>query len=434
MKKIFIAIPKISKFRTVIHQGEFLHLSALFLKNGYFVRFYDENREYSGTPLRKIVTDEKPDILIAVLNKADILKREQSKYIISELIEIKRTVSLIIGIGYIAEACKEYYVKHLKVIDIVVSQISFYSISEDLNANAFKQEIQIVQSFYNNFYSIDKEAMDKLRYNLSKDDVISINSSFGCRNSCSFCAYNLHTPNRILRSVDNLTDEIEFYERVYRINRFILSDNSFCNNKNTIIERLSGIIKNRRAKKSNTTFTLNIPASALSIGAVSILKEIGCSNLLIGIETFNTETQIKFNKSINIETIFDIVTMCERNHINCRLSYIMFHPWQTVMSLKHELELIEEIGWYKIPQFFSNSILNVIPNTPIAEYLEKKKSIYRKSDTEWSFKFNDYKVDLLYAKLKKYYDDNIEKTEYISSKLIHFKEDEWNYLKYLVDL
>lgn len=133
-----------------------------------------------------------------------------------------------------------------------------------------------------------------------------------------------------------------------------------------------------------------------------------------------------------MDKLFEIVNSCDYAKIACHLSYIMFHPWQTIKSLRHEINLIEKIGRNRIPQFFSNSILSVIPNTTLEQHLNDKKWISRKNETETFFKFQDNKVDEIYHKLKKYYDSNIEDTDYKISKLKELKVKEWNYLKKIV--
>lgn len=47
------------------------------------------------------------------------------------------------------------------------------------------------------------------------------------------------------------------------------------------------------------------------------------------------------------------------------LSYILWHPEQTINSIKEEVKRIDSIGRYRIPQFFRNSSLRIVPGTPI---------------------------------------------------------------------
>lgn len=433
MKDIILVIPRISEFKTGIHYGQYLHLSALFIEHGYEVLLYDENREAYGASLSEKVIEVKASIVIIIFNKVDLLKSRHFIILINELKKIKNIVQCIIGIGYIAEAYKKYLVDYKRAVDFVVSQSSvFFNLEKNNSLNDFPKEIAIIQNSYNKFHSLDKETLCKLDYKIGENDILSVHSSLGCDNNCTFCGYNLHIPKRMTRPIKNLVDEIAFFETEYNIKRIVISDNSFSNSEIAAWQRLSEFIKNKKYKNVKSSLTINIPLSALSKRVVEKLKVAGCANILIGIESFNQDTLKQFNKYMDLSRLFDIVSECDDKSIVCTLSYIMFHPWQTISSLKHELSIIEKIGRFRIPQFFSNSILTVIPNTIIAHYLENKKWLVRRNETEISFCFQDEAVKGLYHNLKDFYDSKIEDTEYRSYMLQELKEHEWSYLKKLV--
>lgn len=432
MKNIFIGIPRISAFNLGVHQVQYIHLAALFIKFGYAVQFYDENTDDKPSKFSEKIIAANTDIAIIIFSKVDLMKARNAAILINELKLIKKSVDSIIGIGYIAEANKEYLTQVTNTIDCIVSQSSVFCIRGKNNFTKITKEIEIIQKYYNNFYSLDKTIIQSLNYNLPKGSIVSLLSSIGCGNKCSFCGYNLHTPRRLIRPIHKLIDEIFFFEKEYDINRIIISDNSFGKTEEETFDRLSQFIEYKINKKIDVLLTLNISLQALSKRVVDKLKLAGCANLLIGIESFNPNTQEIFNKNVNTNKLFDIVSACDANNIVCTLSYIMFHPWQTIRSLKEEIYLIEKIGRYRIPQFFSNSILIVIPNTKLFQNLYTLKLINQKNETETIFQFQHKEVEEVYDKLKEYYESNINATSYISHKLKELKVKEWNYLKKLV--
>ena len=434
MKNIFLGIPRISDFRIRIYHSKYLHLSALFIKHGYSVQLYDENLENSSYCLSDKILESKPEIVIIYFFKSDLLKYKISNKLINDLKRVKNSVSniSIIGIGYIAEAYKEYLVNDTNSVDFIVSQSTFFFNQKNDRPKKPLEEINIIQKYYQNFYTLTRDAVDRLNYQPSANSTLSLFSSIGCDNNCTFCGYNLNTPNRIVRPIIKLVDEISFFENNYSVKRIILSDTSFCNSEEEAWKRLSEFVKYKNDRKIKSVLTINIPLSALSNRVVVQLKLAGCINLLIGLESFNPNTLKQFNKHVNLDKLFDIVTSCDDAQIACQLSYIMFHPWQTIKSLRHEISLIEKIGRNRIPQFLSNSILFVIPNTAIERYLKNKKWITRQNETETLFKFQDSKVDEIYHKLKNYYDSHIEHTDYKISKLKELKVKEWNYLKKMI--
>lgn len=147
MKNIFVGIPRISDFRIRIYNSKYLHLSALFIKHGYSVQLYDENLENSSCCLSDKILEAKPEIVIIYFFKSDLLKYNISKKLINDLKKIKTSVSSIsiIGIGYIAEAYKEYLVNGTNSVDFIVSQSTFFFNQKNDRSKKPLKEINIIQ-------------------------------------------------------------------------------------------------------------------------------------------------------------------------------------------------------------------------------------------------------------------------------------------------
>ncbi|GJQ50988.1 MAG: B12-binding domain-containing radical SAM protein [Candidatus Kuenenia stuttgartiensis] len=265
----------------------------------------------------------------------------------------------------------------------------------------------------------------------------SIISARGCPFQCIYCS-----SDKIIRyrSIESVTEEINFVKQKFGINQFCFEDDSFSMQRTRALELCN------RLKCENIKWQCNTRVDLIDKDVVSAMKRSGCVEVAIGIETGSLKTLERIRKKINYEKVSQAIKLFKKSGILVKAYFMIGFPWENREDMEQTLKLIHILP---IDDFQLN-IATPLPGTQMFQELVdsgkinpdcedwsryQQGSFYMNfsqySDAEWEkmlFEFIDnayklYKKRLFWKILKMLLRDPIKIITKIKSKLIMGKKD-----------
>ena len=204
-------------------------------------------------------------------------------------------------------------------------------------------------------------------YKLRGIPTTTMITSRGCSwGKCAFCSqYQLPGSKIRYRSATNIVDEIKEIQDKYDIHGFMFFDDEFVHNK-------------RRLKDFCELVTpLNIKWRCLSrvesinSKIVSIMKDAGCVEIALGIESADQDILNTINKNIDINKAEKACEIIKENGIDLKELFIIGLPDESNESLQKMDEFVERTRTVDI----DFTILSIFPGSDIYEHPEKYPGI-----------------------------------------------------------
>lgn len=339
--------------------------------------------------------------------KADAYGKPLQK-LAQELKELRQLYSHIcfVAFGYLAASAATELIS-TDAVDAVIARDRTLVSPSCAHDEVLGRLADLVQRHLTDYTSLRLLSNDELpSYSTS---IVSIGASRGCFAKCSFCAYNADVGSGWNgRSIESAADDVAFLFEKTGARNFAFLDNDFGGTRQICRERallLKQEMKIRGLSKS-ITFAINIRSETLEARTIEDLFEAGARTFLIGIESFSPRTlRDIFTKRLDHEHLQRVVRLCDELGITVVASYILWHPWQSLLSLQEEIEKIEEFGRHRIPQFLHNSALRIIPGTRI-EQMVREAGLLVEAPFYRSFQFTDQKLAHVFQELKSWFDGN----------------------------
>ncbi len=326
----------LEKFPTI----SYAYISAIFKKFNHVVNYYQ-----NALPI---------DCSLALLNVTAIRHKQE----IQIINEIKRKKKYKIGVyGALATVMPELF----KNVDFIITgepENAVFSI-----AKTGKIPQGIVKSLYVEeldslpFPDWDIFDVKKFSYSplLTYKPFLFMQSSRGCKFSCSYCPHRLNGKYR-KRSIQNVLDEMLYLKEKYRVKGIHFRDSYFNFNENEAQEFLSEMIKRRLDIK----WGMETRIDSLNTKLVDILYDAGLRAVKTGIESSDMKLLEKFNRmSPDLEHAKNVIRYCNGKKIKSNACYILGFPSQDKTLLKKTLDLS-----FEIKSTFANFfILTPLPGT-----------------------------------------------------------------------
>lgn len=205
----------------------------------------------------------------------------------------------------------------------------------------------------------------------------------GCTGGCDFCGcFSFWSGRHRYYSLERVIQRIKELKEKYKINHINLSDDNFMQNKKMVLEFSKKLIE----YKINITWDTRARVNDLDLDILKIMKEAGCSEILVGIESADDIVLNTMNKKIHSNEQYHAV----ENILNCEilpiLSLILGYSSETDSSIDKTLCLLLCLYMRGQPLVAYFHILNIVPGTrlytklidkiqtdEITQYLSKMK-------------------------------------------------------------
>ncbi|MFC1593825.1 B12-binding domain-containing radical SAM protein [Candidatus Omnitrophota bacterium] len=210
----------------------------------------------------------------------------------------------------------------------------------------------------------DRELFDIQRYIDSRNGGVDLMSSRGCPFDCSYCinAY-LHSlykeKGRLVRkrSVQNVIDEIGFLKNTYNIKRIFFHDDLFTTPLKWMEEFSKAL-----PKSYNLTYSCSTRAEMVSPALCIYLKDSGCTNICIGIESGSEKIRREvLKRNVSNDFIKRAFSMCKDAGLATYSYNIVGIPYETPQEIQETIRLNQEVK----PTFLQVSIFQPYPGTAL---------------------------------------------------------------------
>lgn len=200
-------------------------------------------------------------------------------------------------------------------------------------------------------------------------------SSRGCPFSCTYCAsHGIWTRSWRARSPENILNEITSLVNNYHVQHINFADDTFTVDK----ERCLNFCQLLRAAQLGITWACNVHANTASEELFKQMKEAGCVEIWIGVESGSSTILRELKKGSTITKIKHAFETSHKVGLR-RHAYLMIGaPSESHKTIKETEKLVEEIQ----PDIAAVTIFTPYPGCEI--YQDAKKQGYVSDNMDWS--------------------------------------------------
>lgn len=363
-----------------------LYIAAVLLEKGYSVKVIDLVAGKAN--LKRILIEEKPKIV----GISGLTPTRFESFGVAKIVKSVFPQALTVYGGYHASATAQDTLESIPEIDIIVrgeGEITFLELCKAyINRETDLDQIAGI-SYKNNgriIHNPDRGRIGNLdilpfparnlvgqyRYRSylhdQREDFLSLISSRGCPYECSFCAERAFWGNNFVkRSPRNVLDEIAGIIEDYNIRSFIFYDSNFVLDKNFIFSFCNEIAK--RKIRIRWGFQTNI-SCPLDLEAFKIMKESGCLEICLGVESVITRILGNINKHYDLKQLEGLLMCASKVDMKVRILWMVGLPGETLD------DAIATMNWFgkfkKHVALFSPRPTEIYPGTPLEAWAKER--------------------------------------------------------------
>ena len=197
-------------------------------------------------------------------------------------------------------------------------------------------------------------------------------TSRGCPYACAWCnSSSIWDKTYRMVNAEYIVKEIDFLVKNYGKKIFIFGDNSF----NIDLKRVGEFCDLLLEKKIDILWSVSLRADIMTQEIAYKMREAGCYNVAIGIESANNDILLKMGKETTIEKMTVGIKMLKKAGIEIMSQFVMGSPYETLDTIKESIEYAKTSGC-DYTNFYA-----VLPfkGTPQWDYIAKKGSFLTKT-------------------------------------------------------
>lgn len=322
-----------------------------------------------------------PQKILSDYKEVDCVAIGEGEHTIVELVEQQLPLSMIRGLAFRSNG------------QIVVNEKR--TLIDNLDSIPFPAR-ELVDKYEYNF-AASLSLKDPRRYFFArKREFTSIITSRGCPFSCTFCANSAFNEGRIrYRSAENVLAEIsELVDKGYT--KFFFMDDHFTSKPDRAIQICKGL-QSLRAQHNIRWLCLG-RADNPQDELYRAMKDAGCMQILIGLESGSQSILNYFNKKINLEKVRRTVNCAKKYNIDILASIILGAPCETDETIKETSRFLNSLDI----DFLEVNKLAIAPGTEIWRDLEDKHLIDTAVDWNRVLFIHDIYSDLSAKRIRKW--------------------------------
>lgn len=210
----------------------------------------------------------------------------------------------------------------------------------------------------------------------------SMITSMGCPYKCNFCACKNFKPV-IFRNTENIIKELKHIESI-GIKSVLFQDELFTMSIGRIKELCSAIISNN----IHLHWSVRSRANLVHLSSLEFMKEAGCFNIHLGIESGTDRILSEMKKGITKGQALASVNTIKKAGLSCTASFMIGYPQEQYDEIMETIHFAQNLDLNNC-QFF---ITQPEPNTEL--YEKVKNTHHLPNDIYSDFVLNPDNVDL----------------------------------------
>ncbi len=227
--------------------------------------------------------------------------------------------------------------------------------------------------------------------------VLNHVSSQGCPFGCGFCSeVPLYHRHWVAESTEKIIQEVSVLIETYNANGIKFYDANFFVNKPRVLSFAQKVLdkgwKIRWAASAHPKNLLSYNKKELNI-----IKESGCSRILIGAESGNDEELKYIKKDITTDDVIRVAKMLKQIEIHGSFTIIVGYPGFPEDNIKKTLDFGEKIARIGSIHEVKAHVFTPYPGTPLYKQAIQYGFVPPKTLDEWS-NYDYYKVQTPWLK------------------------------------
>jgi p-methyltransferase len=211
---------------------------------------------------------------------------------------------------------------------------------------------------------------ESLPEKIFRPGVIPLQTSKGCPFKCAFCNFTKDRRLMFIKDLDRLVTELKAISaRGVRFVRF--TDDNFRHGRGNLNTLSRRIIQENIPIKWMTM----VRATALEGVDFELLKESGCIEVLLGLESADPQILANMNKKANPQLYARVVKRLLAAGIDTSCYFLFGFPGETTQTVENTLEFIKRIEFPELPGTLSWALFpfSLAPLSPVYEPEMRKK-------------------------------------------------------------
>ncbi len=403
--KVLLVRPHINKKITTVKKfmfGEPMGIecvSTILKEIGHEVLLVDFMAE-SHRKLKRYIKKFKPDVVGLTSQCSDI---SNVLYLAEKTKKIDNRITVIVGGIQATISPEAYFNRNVDYVFKSTTRENYKQLMEQIENDTneeimgiFSKRLQYqstLPSCQNEYVYPDREASKKYRKKYKYggyQPYATIQTSYGCRNHCTFCIRRKLEGRLTERDIKEVVKEIEKIKE----DTIMIADSDFLINEQRLIKFCDLLER----KKINKTFICYGSVNSILEKEYLFerLSKNGIKNVIVGLESFSDVFLKKYNKAATLDDNYNAVQILKKNGIATWGTFIL-HPDFSKEDFKNFRRYLKFIK----PEMISFTPLVPHPLTPLYnEY--KSRLLYPKDDYEkWSF--GDVIINPSKMTLRRYY-------------------------------
>lgn len=228
---------------------------------------------------------------------------------------------------------------------------------------------------------------DLLPDSVFKSGVVSMQASHGCPYHCAFCDHMKGPRALYLVPVDELIEDMKKIQaRGVKYVWFV--DDNFRLGKPDLNEVCRRIIR----ENIDLRWMSFVRANTFEKIDAALLKQAGCVEVQLGLESGDIQQLININKQATPEMYYAVVDNLMRHGINCSVYFLFGFPGETVESVKRTQDFIKSIEFPDYPGALTWSFFPfvLVPLSPAYEKDMREKFGITGYFQEWKHNTMDF--------------------------------------------
>lgn len=194
-------------------------------------------------------------------------------------------------------------------------------------------------------------------------DTVYLRTARSCPFSCAFCEFPAYAGNYRASSVEYIEKILDDIKKVGTVNRIWFIDDTF----NVPVERFKEILRMIIKNKYKFTWHSNLRCQFADRETVELMKESGCENVFLGIESGSQKILDNMNKNVNVEQYLNGISLLNEYEITNTASFIVGFPGETHETYLETKNFIEESK----PTFYKAGMWAFLPLSAIGKRREE---------------------------------------------------------------
>ncbi len=228
-------------------------------------------------------------------------------------------------------------------IELIVNAISSGSGFSSISGIAYRENGKIIYNEQTELIE-DLDKLPYLDYTLVDTEKYkksgSIDVGRGCPFACTYCSTKTFWKRKFrLKSTERIINEIKHLKNNYNITFFELVHDLFTVDKSKVIDFCNRILEEKLDIKWGCSARLD----SLDEKTIHKMKESGCSEVFLGIETGSERMQKLINKNLKLDTIESVIDNYIKNDIKPSISFIYGFPDETLEDAGKTVDLIKNL-------------------------------------------------------------------------------------------